>query len=479
MKNFKSYLSFTLLIIGSYVYAQQTPFSSQYYTNQFVTNPAITGIKNTTNTFITHRSQWTGIEGAPQTTYVSVDGSVRSDKVGLGLVFCSDVTGILSRNSINANYAYKLNINSDNSLRFGLSLGIMNNRIDFTKATVFDLTDPMLSSQEQVRTNLNADFGLLYSWKRLEVGFAAPQLLANQIDYKNNIGMTGFYNLSRHYYGSLKYVFDILPSMGITAYPLVMIRSVAGAPLQYDVNAVVDWSDYGWLAGTYHSDYGMAISAGVRFKGLSVGYAQNFVTNQIQNYVGSTSEFLLGYTFDKKDQGMSELNTLREEIAALKINDSIQDSLINDLKALVDSNKVEIEKLMALHNEANDSLQKAMLEAELAKLKDKEDSANLALKMAENNIEMKTGSTSDFESEGHDTDAGYYVIIGAFNNHDNAEMFTKDAKAKGYPTAEIIQNKNNQIYEIVVFKTQNKQEAIDKLDGIKSDYFDVWVLTLK
>jgi len=46
-------------------------------------------------------------------------------------------------------------------------------------------------------------------------------------------------------------------------------------------------------------------------------------------------------------------------------------------------------------------------------------------------------------------------------------------------TAEIIQNKNNQIYEIVVFKTQNKQEAIDKLDGIKSDYFDVWVLTLE
>ena len=99
--------------------------------------------------------------------------------------------------------------------------------------------------------------------------------------------------------------------------------------------------------------------------------------------------------------------------------------------------------------------------------------------MAENGISMKKGSASDFSSEGNETAAGYYVIIGAFGNHDNAEVFTKDAKSNGYTTAEIIQNKNNKIYEIVVFKTQDKQEAIGKLDGIKSDYFDVWVLTLE
>ena len=99
--------------------------------------------------------------------------------------------------------------------------------------------------------------------------------------------------------------------------------------------------------------------------------------------------------------------------------------------------------------------------------------------MAENGISMKKGSASDFSSEGNETATGYYVIIGAFGNHDNAEVFTKDAKSRGYTTAEIIQNKNNKIYEIVVFKTQDKQEAIGKLDGIKSDYFDVWVLTLE
>ena len=81
--------------------------------------------------------------------------------------------------------------------------------------------------------------------------------------------------------------------------------------------------------------------------------------------------------------------------------------------------------------------------------------------------------------KGSDAEAGYYVIIGAFGNIDNAKVFTKDAKKKGYVTAEIIQNKKNQIYEIVVMKTKDKTVALEKLPLIMKDYFDVWVLTLE
>ena len=480
MKNIKLYFAFLIMLVITNVNAQQTPLSSQYYANQFVTNPSLTGAKGNTNAFLTHRSQWVGIEGAPQTSYFTVDGSLMQGKVGLGLVMFSDVTGILNRSGFNANYAYNVQINSENSLRFGISAGVLNNKLDFTKAIVLDNSDPLLSSQEQVRTSVNADIGLTYIWNSLEVGFAAPQVLGNTVNFQNNLDFGGVYNVARHYYGSLKYTFDVSSSRGITAYPLVMIRNVQGAPLQYDINAVVDWNQYGWLGFTYHSNYATALSAGVRFKGLNIGYAHNFVTNSIQNYTGRTSEFLLGYTFENKKTDLSEMNILREEIAELKENDSIQDSLLFNLRNLADSNKIEIENLKILLDEmSNDSLAQAELQAELDRLKDIEDSTELAIKMAENGISMKKGSASDFSSEGNETAAGYYVIIGAFGNHDNAEVFTKDAKSNGYTTAEIIQNKNNKIYEIVVFKTQDKQEAIGKLDGIKSDYFDVWVLTLE
>jgi type IX secretion system PorP/SprF family membrane protein len=516
MKNLILTFVLFILVVTSGI-AQQTPFSSQYYSNQFVTNPALTGNKGTTNVFLTHRTQWVGISGSPQTSYFTIDGAVKQKGVGLGLTMFSDVTDILSRSGANVSYSYKLNINTDNSLTFGLALGVINNKVNFTKAVVLDVTDPFLVTQQIARTMVNADFGLAYNWKKLEVGFAVPQLLGNSIRYLNNQGATGTYNLARHYYTTLKYVFDVSTSKEITAYPLFMLRNVAGAPTQFDINGVIDWKKYGWFGVTYHSDYAVAFSFGARYKNLSVGYAYDLGISRIKKYTGTTSEFLLSYNFGKVNDS-EEFDLLKNKVLDLQqkdsvntiklndliVKDSLKDSLLLKLQNLSDTNKVEIERLKARldklnatdltkvstpsngdsnNNEAElkkKAAEKAEIEAELAKLKSKEDSTKLAILMTKSDIPMKTAQSNEFSSQGGgDAKAGYYVIIGAFSNEANAKIFTKDAKKKGYKTAEIIQNKKNQIFEIVVFKTQNREPAIEKLEGIKSDYPDVWVLTLE
>lgn len=500
MKN--SIITFVLFIIViTNLSAQQMPFSSQYYTNQFVTNPAFTGNKGTTNAFLTHRTQWVGIAGSPQTSYFTLDGALKQDGVGLGMVLYSDITDILSRTSANVNYAYKLDINSDNHLTFGLALGVINNKVNFSKAVVLDYTDPFLNTQQLARTSINADFGLAYNWKSLEVGFAVPQLAGNKINFTDNLGTTGAFNMARHYYGSLKYVFDVSSSKGITAYPLIMMRSVAGAPVQYDINAVVDWKKYGWFGLTYHSNYAVAFSAGARYKHISLGFAYDFGTSDIKSYTGNTSEFLLSYNFGEGPS--ADILRLKSDVAQLEAKDSVntlkidnlvkkdslQDSLILSLKNLSDSNKIEIdhlkERLNKIAPESSDSLtqgqldEKAKLQSELARKKHLDDSLAIALKLAKENVSSQFGKTSEFSSEGKDAASGYYVIIGAFNNKDNAKAFTKTAKKNGYKSAEIIQNKKNQIYEIVVFKTKTRDEAIEKIQSIKSDYPDVWFLTLE
>lgn len=505
MKN--SIIPFVLFIIVALtnVEAQQMPFSSQYYSNQFVTNPAFTGNKEGTNAFLTHRTQWVGISGAPQTSYFTVDGPVKQNGIGVGLIMYTDVTDILARTGANATYSYKLKINSTNQLTFGLALGIVNNKVNFSKVQVLDITDPYLITQQYSRTVATADFGLAYNWKSLEVGFAVPQLVGNSVKYSNNLGLTGRYNLARHYFGSLKYVFDVIPTKGITAYPLVMIRSVAGAPIQYDINGVIDWKKYGWFGITYHSNYAVAFSAGVRYKALSLGYAYDLGISKIKKYTGTTSEFLLSYNFgnignaeeiEKLKLKVTDLQQ-KDSVSSLKLDelarkDSLKDSLILNLQTLADSNKAEIERLKirldkissGVTNNAEEmkkqAAERARIEAALAKMKEKEDSTNMAIQLAKSEIPMKTAQTSEFSSDsGGDATAGYYVIIGAFLSEANAKVFTKDAKKKGYKTAEIIQNKKNQIYEIVVFKTKNREPAIEKLEGIKSDYPDVWVLTLE
>ena len=285
---------------GGNASAQQLPFSSEYYTNQFVLNPALTGTKDFSNAFITHRSQWVNVKGAPQTSYFTIEAPVEERNVGLGLKLYSYSTDILSQMGAFATYSYKIKVGDDNNLYLGLALGMLDNKIDYAKAVMRDKDDPFFVEQQQNKTVFSADFGLAYRLKKLEVGFAAPQIFGNNMLYSTDNGYVRHFKLARHYQGSLKYVVDIIKDKQITAYPLIMIRSVSGAPFQYDVNAVVDWKKAGWFGVTYHSTYALAISAGVRYKNLSLGYAYDLGLSKVKTYTGLSTEFLLGYTFAKK-----------------------------------------------------------------------------------------------------------------------------------------------------------------------------------
>ena len=495
MKN--SIITFVLfvLIVLPDAFAQQMPFSSQYYSNQFITNPAFTGNKNSTNVFLTHRSQYSGISGGPQTSYVTVDGPLRTKNIGLGLTMYSDVTDILSRSGANASYSYKLNFNSTGShnLTFGLTLGIVNNKINFSKVVVLDMGDQTLYSQEQSKTVVNSDFGLAYHVGKLEIGAAIPQIIGNRVNYKNNLGVTGTYNMARHYYGSLKYVFDVSTAKEIIAYPLLMLRSTVGSPLQYDVNAVIDWKKHGWIGFTYHSNYAVAVSAGLRWKSLSIGYAYDIGVGRIKSYAGTTQEFLLSYNIVNKERNrlvdkLSEelliwqkkdtLNTI--EIEKMRINDSIQKSEIDRLK-------LEIQRYTIIADSAQSILdRKAVVEKEREEADAAKKKAEAEINRLAQELMMKELKNRGTRTETHSTSAyegslekGYYIIIGAFSSLTNAKKFTKAANENGYTTAEVIQNKKSQIHQIVIFKTKNKEEALEKIEVIRKDYRDVWVLTLE
>jgi len=282
---------------GGEIFAQQVSFNSQYYTNQFVTNPAFTGYNAFINAFISHRSQWVNVKGAPQTSYFSIDSPVKEKNVGIGLKMYSYNTDIISQVGAFASYSYKLKVNSDNNVYFGLAMGMLDNKIDYAGAVMRDKDDPFFVQQQPNKTVFSADLGLAYIRKKLEVGLAIPQLLGNDVKYGTDNGYIRHFSLARHYQGSLKYVFDIEKEKQITAYPLIFIRYVKGAPVQYDINAVVDWKKIGWFGLTYHSSYALAISAGVRYKNFSVGYAYDLGMSPIKAYTGSSTEFLLGYVF--------------------------------------------------------------------------------------------------------------------------------------------------------------------------------------
>ena len=85
--------------------AQQLPQMTQYMINNYAVNPAIAGMEDHYQVKTTIRNMWGGIEGAPQTTILSIYGK-RSENMGLGGIVYSDKAGATSRIGGNVSYTH-------------------------------------------------------------------------------------------------------------------------------------------------------------------------------------------------------------------------------------------------------------------------------------------------------------------------------------------------------------------------------------
>src|ERR1700712_607269 len=56
--------------------AQQLPQYTQYVFNNYLLNPAVSGIENYTDAKLGYRSQWTGLNGAPVTSFLTINAPI-------------------------------------------------------------------------------------------------------------------------------------------------------------------------------------------------------------------------------------------------------------------------------------------------------------------------------------------------------------------------------------------------------------------
>src|SRR5690606_3583730 len=150
----KRYIIVFLILTNSPLFAQQKAQFTQYIMNQYLLNPALSGIENYTDLKLSHRKQWQDIKDAPQTSFVTVnlplgdeylwsnpltqfygaDGDPMSRSYmqnytsspahhGIGATFVSDQAGPLKNLDISATYAYHLQLNGEFNLSVGVSAG--------------------------------------------------------------------------------------------------------------------------------------------------------------------------------------------------------------------------------------------------------------------------------------------------------------------------------------------------------------------
>lgn len=154
--------------------AQIRPLGTQYYENQYISNPAFAGMEKGLNVNLSYRNQWRSIEGAPVT--MAVSGDYQRDKVGMGLIIYNDKAGLIGRTRVMGSYAYHLPLNGDNkNLHFGLSLGVMKESLDNNK--IIAQPDDILAQRfNERKPYIDGDFGIAYTNDRFTIQGALPNL---------------------------------------------------------------------------------------------------------------------------------------------------------------------------------------------------------------------------------------------------------------------------------------------------------------
>ena len=492
------------LTFGGSVSAQQIPLFSQYIFNPYMLNPSMAGQQNEhINLFLAHRSQWTGIPGSPVTSVLAIDGPIVSDKVGFGVNFFNDVTDITKRMGGYASYSYRFDIDNDNSIVPGLSLGVVDNQIDFSKAVVRDNEDPILFSESQRKATFDANFGVSYFFRDLvEAGIAVPQLLGNSFNFTDNESAAA-YSLTQHVVFHAKYNYDINDDYSV--HPLVALRYAPKTPMQYDINLIAGYRDFVWIGLAYRSNYAAGVNARVTIHdNLSLGMSYDFITTPLKTYAGSNSEIIVSYTFRQKDD-KADLVSL-EDVSDMHFKLRQNQKVIDDNKAEIERLSNQVDSLMKLKPETttpvedssdkdNSSINNSSSQSDTTA--NSADSSSTNSSQSENindsthdNMEKETeastlgsefrmGHQEDFIDELGEHHKGLYLVVGSFGVKENAVNAKTKADEQGYPDTKILYNSVRKIYNVYVGQPEDTEKAVGELDKARGAYPDAWILVLE
>ncbi|WP_299818017.1 type IX secretion system membrane protein PorP/SprF [uncultured Pontibacter sp.] len=290
--------------------AQQAPQYTQYIFNELVINPAYAGSKGILNINATYRSQWTGLEGAPTTQTLSVDGPTSNASIGWAAYLVNDKLGAQSHTGAYANLAVRLNMSKYSKLAFGVSAGAAQYKLDGTMLRQgSQVPDAAIPQGSESKILPDAKVGVFFNTERYFAGLTA----ANLIPFKSDdLVIT---TPRRHYFLSTGYMFDLSSNMRVK--PSILIKEDFHSPTNIDLNTFLLFGDRFWVGGSYRTS--MPMFANAEMKQLSkrnaaaalvqlyvtskmrVGYSYDMSLNELNNY--SSHEVSLGYSFFKKQGG--------------------------------------------------------------------------------------------------------------------------------------------------------------------------------
>lgn len=234
----------TTFLLGVFsLSAQQYWLFNQHQFNVFDVNHAYAGDYEDLAIGLRYRSQWAGVDGAPD----SFNGSAHvpiGNSLGAGASFRSDRIGAHDWTVVRLAAAYKLDLGGS-KLSFALSPGMWNQQFDIDRISARDQDDEFLASGIASQSAFTVDFSAMFRTSTFLVGVQANNMNQPKIEYYSNSQSL----LSRHLDVILEYSWVM--SKKHVLKPVVLARWTPNASPSADISLQYFWNQTLWLGAGY------------------------------------------------------------------------------------------------------------------------------------------------------------------------------------------------------------------------------------
>jgi type IX secretion system PorP/SprF family membrane protein len=312
-------LSFFLL--NSSGYGQDIPLFTQKLTNSFLYNPSVAG--NTLGSFtISRRQYWSGIDGSPNTNFLSLHVPLAQHKVGFGVNLFLDNLGVSQTTFASAAFAYHIRFTDNNSLSMGSSVEYAIFNLNQVRIDVLDPDDPLLT-QLNTYSKLDFSYGMSYQARLFKVGASVNRisdlisarrisnLRRSRSDSTNN-RFPAYYSA---FFGLRLPVFKDRDQFE----PVVTYRSLSPGSHQIDAGLYYTLKETLTIGGGYRTGGVINATIGLRIKKVLIGYGREMLSANYQQSIGSSNEITLRIDFRDHTYHVKTKNSRKISTQALAI----------------------------------------------------------------------------------------------------------------------------------------------------------------
>lgn len=271
-------------------FAQQDAQFTQYMYNTININPAYAGSRSAMNIFGLYRTQWVGLDGAPETSSFSLNTPLNNSNLGLGVSLVNDKIGPTTENTFSVDLSYTIPTSETFKISFGMKATANLFNLDVNKLSPEDQDDSQFQSLNS-KFSPNIGAGVYWHSDKAYVGLSVPNFLETN---RYNANEVAIFKEKINYYLIAGYVFDLNPY--IKFKPAVLTKLVEGSPLQVDLSTNFMFNDKFVVGVAYR--WSAALSAMVGFQitdGLYLGYGYDRETTNLQKYNSGSHEIFLRF----------------------------------------------------------------------------------------------------------------------------------------------------------------------------------------